>query len=225
MNRIVLTGCVALGTIGVLAVSQSSVRAEPKASGLDPDRALFVTLVSPSRNRHTLPDLSDPGLNNVITVRFSTFVTKSDVVDDQTQPNGLSRKCEFRDQTLATVPAEASVFRNTLTINPFSSPQRPPVLAIGRYTLTLKPSIRSARGRMLNDGVAAFTTTFYVGSGTAFAPVLRRVAPFDGQTGVGLHRAVVATFEGCFELDPGGRIRRWREFYDPAAVQAAFPRR
>jgi ketosteroid isomerase-like protein len=28
-----------------------------------------------------------------------------------------------------------------------------------------------------------------------------------------------------FELDPGGRIRRWREFYDPAVVQAAFPRR
>jgi ketosteroid isomerase-like protein len=28
-----------------------------------------------------------------------------------------------------------------------------------------------------------------------------------------------------FELDPGGRIRRWREFYDPAAVQTAFPRR
>jgi ketosteroid isomerase-like protein len=27
-----------------------------------------------------------------------------------------------------------------------------------------------------------------------------------------------------FELDPGGRVRRWREFYDPAAVQAAFPR-
>jgi len=27
-----------------------------------------------------------------------------------------------------------------------------------------------------------------------------------------------------FELDPGGRVRRWREFYDPAGVQAAFPR-
>jgi ketosteroid isomerase-like protein len=27
-----------------------------------------------------------------------------------------------------------------------------------------------------------------------------------------------------FELDPGGRVRRWREFYDPAAVQEAFPR-
>jgi uncharacterized protein len=27
-----------------------------------------------------------------------------------------------------------------------------------------------------------------------------------------------------FELDPGGRVRRWREFYDPAVVQAAFPR-
>jgi ketosteroid isomerase-like protein len=28
-----------------------------------------------------------------------------------------------------------------------------------------------------------------------------------------------------FELDPGGRIRRWREFYDPAAVRDAFPSR
>jgi uncharacterized protein len=27
-----------------------------------------------------------------------------------------------------------------------------------------------------------------------------------------------------FELDPSGRVRRWREFYDPAAVRAAFPR-
>lgn len=27
-----------------------------------------------------------------------------------------------------------------------------------------------------------------------------------------------------FDLDSGGRVRRWREFYDPAAVQAAFPR-
>jgi ketosteroid isomerase-like protein len=28
-----------------------------------------------------------------------------------------------------------------------------------------------------------------------------------------------------FELDPGGRVRRWREYYDAAAVQEAFPRR
>jgi ketosteroid isomerase-like protein len=27
-----------------------------------------------------------------------------------------------------------------------------------------------------------------------------------------------------FDFDPGGRVRRWREFYDPAAVRAAFPR-
>jgi uncharacterized protein len=26
-----------------------------------------------------------------------------------------------------------------------------------------------------------------------------------------------------FELDPSDRIRRWREYYDPAAVRAAFP--
>jgi ketosteroid isomerase-like protein len=27
-----------------------------------------------------------------------------------------------------------------------------------------------------------------------------------------------------FDLDAGGRVRRWREFYDPAVVQTAFPR-
>jgi ketosteroid isomerase-like protein len=26
-----------------------------------------------------------------------------------------------------------------------------------------------------------------------------------------------------FDLDAGGRVRRWREFYDPAVVQGAFP--
>jgi uncharacterized protein len=26
-----------------------------------------------------------------------------------------------------------------------------------------------------------------------------------------------------FDLDTGGRVRRWREFYDPAAVRSAFP--
>jgi hypothetical protein len=193
MNRLIVSGCVALAVVAAFAVWLSGVQAGPKAAGPDPDAALVVTMVTPTRNQHTLPDLSDPGLNNVITVRFSTFVDPRDVVDASTVPNGLGRKCDFHDQRLAPVRVSVSVRRNFLTLDPFSVTR--PVLPPGRYTLTLKPTIRSLRGRMLNDGRGAFTTTFYVGSGTAFAPVLRRVSPNAGRTGVGLHRAIVATFD------------------------------
>jgi ketosteroid isomerase-like protein len=40
----------------------------------------------------------------------------------------------------------------------------------------------------------------------------------------GSGRAYRNRYVTVFELDPGGRVRRWREFYDPAAVQSAFPR-
>jgi len=196
MGRFILTSCVALATVAALAVSLPAVHAGP---GPDPDAALVVTMVTPTRNQHTLPDLSDPGLNNLITVRFSTFVNPRDVVDDSTVPNGLGRKCDFHDQRLAPVTVSASVRRNVVTLDPFSV-TRPVLVGAGRYTLTLKPTIRSLRGRLLNDGRGAFTTTFYVGSGTVFAPVLRRISPVAGRTGFGLHRAIVATFDE--RIDP-----------------------
>ena len=38
-------------------------------------------------------------------------------------------------------------------------------------------------------------------------------------------RSYANRYVTVFELDAGSRVRRWREYYDPAAVQAAFPRR
>jgi len=77
-------------------------------------------------------------------------------------------------------------------VDPFSAAR--PVLPQGRYTLTLNPSIRSAHGRRLNGGHAAFSTTFLIGTGT-YAPVLLRVSPRAGKTGVAPRQALVATFD------------------------------
>jgi hypothetical protein len=164
-----------------------------------PVRPLFVTSVTPSRNQHMLPDLSDPGADGRITVKFSTSVNAGDVVDVQ---GGLGAKCDFHDQTLAKVPASASVYRNALSIDPFSASV--PVLPQGRYTLTLKSTIHSATGGRLNGGTHAFTTTFFVGSQTAYAPVLLRVSPKAGATRVALRRVLVATFDE--PIDPASAL-------------------
>jgi ketosteroid isomerase-like protein len=36
-------------------------------------------------------------------------------------------------------------------------------------------------------------------------------------------RSYANSYVTVFELDPGGRVRRWREYYDPNEVQTAFP--
>ena len=188
MRFLVVTSLAALATAGVFATSFTGVR----AGGLDPSGPLFVTSVTPARNQETLPDLSDPGLNNEVTVRFSTYVRAGDLLDEGNAVNGLSRKVALVDQAFAPISGSATATRNFLRIDPFTY-QRP-TLPVGRYTLTLKPSIRSVGGRQLNDGRAAFKTSFHIGWGM-FPVVLVRVTPRDAQTGVGLRRAVVATFD------------------------------
>jgi hypothetical protein len=190
MKRIVVVGCVALGTAALVAASPRGARAEPKAYYGGSVRPLFVTSARPARNQHMLPDLSDPGANGQITVTFSTSVDPYDVVS---VAGGLGAKCEFHDQTLAEVPVSASAYRNVLSLSPFSAAR--PVLPQGRYTLTLRSTVRSTSGVRLNGGARAFTTTFYVGSETRFAPVLLHAAPTAWKTGVALRRAIVATFD------------------------------
>jgi hypothetical protein len=187
----------AIATIGVLATSLGRVDAAPGPGGLDFAAPLFVTSVTPARNRATLPDLSDPGLNNVITVKFSTYPRSGDLLDDGNGVNGLGRKVSFLDQAFKLVRATASLRRNFLTIDPFSIQQV--VLPVGRYTLTFNSSIRSMGGRLLNDGRADLKTSFTVGHGR-FPVVLVRVSPRHGQTDVGLRRAVVASFD--VPIDP-----------------------
>jgi hypothetical protein len=197
MNRIAVTACVALGTVGVLAAAMSGASADGKAATIYDERDLVVTLVTPTINQEVLPDLSDPGLNNVITVRFSSVLNARDVIDDQNVVNRLSPKCEFMNSSFIRLPGTPSVRRNVFTFDPFSTAI--PTLSQGQYTLNLKTSIRNTRGRLLNNGTADYTATFSVGT-DIYAPVLRRVSPIAGQTGIGLQQKIVATFNEPLDL-------------------------
>jgi YVTN family beta-propeller protein len=191
MKRVAVTACVALGTAGILAAAMSAAQAGGAKSSVFTERDLVVTLVTPTVNQEVLSDLSDPGLNNVITVRFSSILNARDVIDTQNVVNQLSAKVEFLDATFARLPGTPSVRRNLLTFDPFTLNN--PVLATGQYTLNLKSSIRNTRGRMLNRGVADYSTTFTVGT-DVFPPVLRKISPLEGQTNIGLLQPIVATF-------------------------------
>jgi hypothetical protein len=197
MNRIAVTACVALGTVGVLAAAMSGASAGGKEASIYEERDLVVTLVTPTINQEVLPDLSDPGLNNVITVRFSSVVSPRDIIDNQNVVNRLSSKCEFLNSSFQRLPGTPSVRRNVFTFDPFSAAS--PVLGQGQYTLNLKSSIRNTRGRLLNNGTADYTATFAVGT-DIYAPVLRRVSPIAGQTGIGLQQQIIATFNEPLDL-------------------------
>ena len=162
MNRVSVTACVALGTIGALAAAGSVARAGTKAKSIFTERNLFVTLVTPTVNQEVLSDLSDPGLNSVITMRFSSLLNARDVIDPQNVVNQLSPKYEFFDSTFARLPGTPSVRRNVFTFDPFSATT--PVLPQGQFTLNVKSSVRNTRGRLLNNGTGDYSTTFTVGT-------------------------------------------------------------
>jgi hypothetical protein len=190
MRQLIVTAGIALATFGVLA---SSIRsADAGAKSADRNRRLVVTSVTPTRNQKMLPDLSDPGANNQITVRFSTSVEPGDLLDEQNLVNGLSYRVEIVNQARQRVAGTPSVRRNVFTFSPLTVTQ--PVLPIGRYTLTLKSTIHSTAGRRLNDGRSDYSTTFTVGTDRD-PPVLLAATPLPGQTGVALRKAVVVTFD------------------------------
>ena len=192
MNRVSVTACVALGTMGALAAAGSVAQAgSAKAGSIFTERNLVVTLVTPTVNQEVLPDLSDPGLNNVITVRFSSVLNPRDIIDPQNVVNQLNPKCEFFDSKFARLPGTPLVRRNVFTFDPFSTST--PVLPQGQFTLNLKAAIRNTRGRLLNSGVGDYSTTFTVGT-DVYPPVLRKISPINGQTGIGLLQPIVATF-------------------------------
>lgn len=188
MNRIARSLCVALGTVGALVASTVEVAAR---APVDPEGPLVVRSTRPSRDQPTLPDLSDPGLNNSIVVRFSAYPVRRDVLDESGGVSVLSGRCRLVGPDLQEVlPLQADLRRNVLTIAPIGAGRL--VLPQGRYTLVLDASIRSTAGRRLNDGASDYRLTFSVGT---VPPVLLRVTPREGQADVGTRRALVAAFD------------------------------
>src|SRR5690348_14043162 len=93
MKRLAIACCAALGTVGTLAAAAAAMgtaRAGGAKSSIFTERDLVVTLATPTVNQEVLADLSDPGLNYVITVRFSSLLNPRDVIDTQNVVNQLS---------------------------------------------------------------------------------------------------------------------------------------
>ncbi len=192
MNRILVAGSVALCFAGVLAGGLADAEAGKKPIRFQNEKNLIVTLVTPTLNQEVLGDLSDPGVNGVVTVHFSSPVRKRDVIDNQNTFNRLTSRVEFFDSTFARLPGTPRVRRSRLIFNPRTA-QNGGVLPQGQYTLNLRRSLRNRRGRLLNFGLRDFTTTFAVGT-DVYRPVLRKISPINGQTNIGLGQRIIAQF-------------------------------
>ena len=197
MNRILVAGSVAFAFGGALAAGLTTGLVGADAAGMKPirfqnEKDLSVVLVTPTLNQEVLPDLSDPGVNNKVTVHFSSPVRRRDVINRQNAFNGLSSRFEFFDSSFNRLPGRPAVRRSRVTFDPRNE-DNGGMLPQGQYTLNVKRNVRNRRGRLLNFGKEDFSTTFTVGVDT-YPPVLRRMSPIDGQTNIGLFQRVVATF-------------------------------
>jgi len=203
MNRLWLTAGAAIAVVGAAVVGAGlgatagalTGTAEARAGGtraISANDDLVVTLVTPTNNQEVLPDLSDPGLNNVVTVRFSAPVRPGDFIANNNVFNRLTPAVEFLNASFDRLPGEPEVRGNVFRFDP-RTPSNGGVLANGQYTLNIKSSVRSRKGKLLNSGLKDFTTTFSVGTDT-FAPVLRKVSPIHNQQNIGLNQRIVATF-------------------------------
>lgn len=194
MNRIAVAGSVALAVTGALSVglTAADAGAKGKKARFQNEKNLVVTLATPTLNQEVLPDLSDPGLNGVIEIRFSSPLRKRDVIDNQNTFNRLTERVEFLDSTFNRLPGTPTVRRNRFIFNPRTA-ENGGVLAQGQYTVNVRANVRNTGGRMLNFGTRDFSSTFSVGT-DVYAPVLRRMSPIDGQTNIGLKQRIVATF-------------------------------
>ncbi len=203
MNRIVVAGAVALAVTGALAVGlmPADARAKKKAR-FQNEKNLVVTLATPTLNQEVLPDLSDPGLNGVIEIRFSSPLRKRDIINNQNAFNRLTERVEFLDSTFNRLPGTPTVRRNRFIFNPRTA-ENGGVLAQGQYTVNVRRNVRNRRGRALNLGQRDFTTTFSVGT-DVYNPVLRRMSPLDGQTNIGLQQKLIASFNE--PIDPSSVI-------------------
>jgi len=192
MNRIWLTVGAALVVVGAAVAGASEARAGGRSSRSSSNDNLVVTLVTPTTNQEVLPDLSDPGLNNVITVRFSAPIRPQDFISNNNVFNRLTPSVEFLSSTFDRLPGTPIVKGNTFKFDP-RTPSNNGVLANGQYTVNIKASVRSVGGKLLNQGLKPYSSTFSVGT-DIYDPVLRSISPIHNQQGIGLNQKIVITF-------------------------------
>lgn len=196
MNRIFVAAgaafAVVVTAVGAAVLGASDAKAGTRAAQGTDERDLVVTLVTPTLNQEVLPDLSDPGLNKVITVRFSSPLRGRDFIDNRNVFNRLTPNVEFVDSSFLRLSGEPQVVGNVFRFDPLAKTATG-TLTNGQYTLSIKSSVRNTKGNQLNAGGQDFSTTFSVGTDTS-RPVLRRASPINNQQNISLQQRIVLTF-------------------------------
>jgi hypothetical protein len=162
----------------------------------DPDNDLIVLSATPTNGQETKNDLSDPELDNRITVKFTTTPARSTMIDDTNAFNGLTPYVQMLDQTFARVKGTPSIDPDT---HAFLFEPENSNLVNGQYTLTVSKFVTTPTGNLLNAGVEDFSTSFTVGT-DVYPPVVRNTSPASNQSEVTLFNPIVITFNES--LDP-----------------------
>jgi len=150
---------------------------------------LFVLAGTPTNGQETLTDLSDPGLDGKLTVRFTVMPRERDIIDNQNSFNNLTPYVQILNQGMIRVPGNPFLDYDTksITFTPAGS-----TLSAAQYTATFSKFIASASGDLLNQGLADFSTSWTVGP-DIYSPVVRNVTPAPLQLDTPLFTPIVIT--------------------------------
>ena len=188
-----------LGALSLFLLPMAGVLAGcgPDAPGDgDPDNDLIVLAATPTNGQETNTTLSDPELEQRITVKFTTTPARSTMLDDTNAFNGLTPYVQMLDQNFARVPGTPSIDPDT---HAFLFEPENKTLVNGQYTLTVSKFVTTPTGNLLNAGLEDFSTSFTVGADD-YPPVVRNTSPANNQSDVPLFNPIVMTFNES--LDP-----------------------
>ncbi len=150
---------------------------------------LVVTQTLPTNQQEVLPDLSDPGLQNVIRVYFSEVVMSSTVIDPTNTFNYLTSDFNILNSGMERMEGVATLAdaNKVLVFQPAGD------LPNGQYTVTVTRDVKNFQGGRLNQGTTDHRSSFTVGT-DIYAPVLRNTFPAPNQKDVPRESRIILTF-------------------------------
>lgn len=152
---------------------------------------LVVRWITPTNKQEVNPDLSDPELNGMLTVDFSSGLNPNDVLDPTNAYNGLTSDVNILDSAFQRVrgtPQIGGDIGNVLYFWPQGG-----TLANGQYTITVSRDVRGLNGRQLNSGLFDFRSSFTVGA-DIYKPKIRNTYPAPNQKDVDKFSDINITF-------------------------------
>ncbi|MHC4923523.1 MAG: Ig-like domain-containing protein [Planctomycetota bacterium] len=157
---------------------------------------LIVLATTPTNGQETLTDLSDPGLNGRLTLKFTDTPRSRAMIDNSNAFNGLTANVQILDQAFARVPGTPSIDPATrsFTFTPAGGN-----MDAAQYTVTVSKFVNSGAGKTLNQGAEDYSSSWTVGP-DVYPPVVRNTSPAANQDEVPVHTPIVVTFNES--LDP-----------------------